>query len=126
MTSINYNIKTVEARIRRVNKILEENEDSIQRYFDNVFLNKATKIPYHYLLNQLSNYILYDKPSSPYKKEMQDKFENSALGLHGDGEPYYLKDKITIEEKDFGHSRDKREARPNKCPKNTKKMGKRG
>lgn len=78
MTEVDYNLKTLKARINCVNKIVEENQYTIQKYFDNVNLGQKDKLPQNPLLFRLANYLIYWDKQPTYKEKRQKKFENDA------------------------------------------------
>jgi len=78
---LDYTIKTLNERIQYVNKIIEENHESIQKYFDNVFLTDKEKLPFNYLLHQLTNYLLYLNNQPTYKQKKQFKFEKDVENI---------------------------------------------
>ena len=98
-TQIDYSIKTLPARINRVNKIINEHEESIHRYFETVHLKQDDKIPRNRLLWQLANYILYCKKQPTYREKTQHKFEESAFRIDNYDFPYILK--MEESEEDF-------------------------
>lgn len=91
MHQIDYGIKTLEERMLLVDKILEEQRDSIEKYFGNSSTN--------YLLQKLANYLLNCECQQKHKEKMQRKFENSTLELTD--APYTLNNKIKITKNDY-------------------------
>jgi hypothetical protein len=74
---IDYSIKTLKRRIRLAEKIINENWDSILRYFNNVSIEKQ-RLPSNRLLRQLANYILYWDKQPTYRQRKQFGFEKNA------------------------------------------------
>jgi hypothetical protein len=81
MTEINYNIETFEERKQIVEQIIEENWDQIKRHFDTYHLTKKDKIPYNFLLWQLSNYLYYCNYENQLNRN-QSEFEKNVLSLN--------------------------------------------
>jgi hypothetical protein len=90
MTEIDYNIKTLDGRIQRVNEIIEENYDIIMRYMKHVLLDedesgkktKKQRIPFNPLLHKLSNYLYYFDNQLTRQQKGQRKFEKSTVNLY--------------------------------------------
>jgi hypothetical protein len=77
MHEIDYSIKTLKERIQLVNKIIEDNCDSIYRHLGNVLIDDK-KIPFNYLLHRLANYLLYLNNQPTYKQRRQFNFEKNT------------------------------------------------
>jgi hypothetical protein len=90
MAEIDYNIKTLDGRIQRVNEIIEENYDAIMRYMKHVLLDedesgkktKKQRIPFNPLLHKLANYLYYFDNQLTKKQKQQRKFEKSTINLY--------------------------------------------
>jgi hypothetical protein len=93
MQQVDYTIKNLDDRINLVNEILEEQKDTIEKYFGNPSVN--------YLLQGLANYILNCDHKQTHKEKTQDKFENSTLELTE--APYTLNNKIKITKSDYSN-----------------------
>lgn len=78
---IDYNIKTLEARKKHAQKIIDENWDSIIRYFQNVHLAQSDIIPYNMLLTKLANYLIYYDHDMGYRQRTQLEFENQTQDI---------------------------------------------
>lgn len=90
MAEIDYNIKTLDGRIQRVNEIIEENYDAIIRYMKHVLLDedesgkktKKQRIPFNPLLHKLANYLYYFDNQLTKKQKSQRKFEKSTVNIY--------------------------------------------
>jgi hypothetical protein len=104
---LDYTIKTFEERVKVVNQIIEDNWEAINIYINDVFYinNKTSKLPFNYLLYQLTNYLLYCDKQPTYKEKTQQKFEKSTLPLDGDNENqiYELKKEVIITKGDIAN-----------------------
>ena len=91
MHQIDYSIKDLDGRMQLVNTILQERQESIEKYFGQRSIN--------ILLQQLANYILNCGHNQKHKEKMQKNFEKSALELTET--QYILNRKVKIKKSDY-------------------------